>query len=106
VQLDGPLGSALYTEGQVIELRALAGDEDGSVTTVDFYADGIWLGADATSPYTLSWAGAQAGTHWVAAKAWDDKGTGTISEAAMVVVQPRERPDMPFKAYLPLVGKP
>jgi hypothetical protein len=106
VQLDGPLGSAPYVQGEVIALKVLAGDEDGRVAKVAFYADGIWLGADETSPYTLAWAGAAVGAHQVTAKAWDDKGASTTSAAALVVVLPREQPQATFKAYLPLVGKP
>ena len=67
-------------------IEATASDTDGTVTNVEFLADGAVLGSDATSPYAFTWSGAPAGSHELLAVAWDNDGLCTTSAAVSVTV--------------------
>ena len=54
VVLTAPSQGADYLAGDIITLSADADDPDGSVTQVDFFYNGKWLGSDSTAPYTLT----------------------------------------------------
>jgi hypothetical protein len=69
-----------------ITLAAAASDPDGSVTNVEFYADGLKLGEDATSPYSFSWPNPPAGFHTVYAVATDDHADRQASAAVNIQV--------------------
>jgi RHS repeat-associated protein len=71
-------------------VQAAAAD-DGSVTKVEFYADGNRFGEDTTAPYSasLSTLGAEPvydGTHTLTTRAYDDHGQVTTSADTSVVV--------------------
>ena len=48
---------------------------------VEFFADGVSIGTDTTSPYSLTWSNVAQGTYTVTAKATDDQGGTTTSTA-------------------------
>jgi beta-glucanase (GH16 family) len=57
-----------------IAIHATAADEDGTVTTVEFYEGGTYLGEDTTAPYSLLWTSVADGCYAVTARAVDDGG--------------------------------
>ena len=90
-----PIAGAFYGEGSTISVAAAASDGDGSVVRVEFLDGTAVVGAATAAPFAISWTGALAGDHAIAARAIDDKGAATVSapvgitigEAPLVVVK-------------------
>ena len=75
-------------QGGAVSLTATAADADDGVAKVEFFDGSTLLGADATSPYALTWTPTSAGPHTVTARATDTRGAATTSAAATVLVIP------------------
>ena len=86
VSITSPAAGATFTSSDSIPISATASDIDGVVQQVDFYADGVLIGTDTTSPYSLTWTGATIGTHALTAVALDNVGATTTSVAVSVIV--------------------
>lgn len=86
VSLTSPSNNSSYTAPANIPLAASASDSDGTVARVDFYAGSSLIGSDATSPYGTTWSGVPAGTYTLVAKATDNSGAVTTSNAVSVTV--------------------
>ncbi|SFK43223.1 hypothetical protein SAMN05216302_100682 [Nitrosomonas aestuarii] len=86
VSLTAPSSGAEFAEGSSVLLIANASDPDGIITKVEFYADGVLLGEDVSSPYEFSWASASAGTHTLYAVATDDDGKQATSLSASITI--------------------
>ncbi len=86
VSITSPAAAATFTSTDPITIAATATDSDGVIQQVDFYADGVLVGTDTTSPYSLTWTGAAIGTHALTAVALDNVGATTTSTAVSVVV--------------------
>jgi hypothetical protein len=82
-----PKAGATYTLGQTVPIAATATASDSAtITKVEFYDDTTLIGADTTSPYTLDWTGATAGTHSIYAKSYDSTGASTESDPVGITV--------------------
>jgi len=86
VSLVSPSNTAQFATGQTITITANAGDVDGSVTNVAFFAGNTKLGETTNSPYTLNWLGAPVGLHQLTAVATDDTGENTTSPPIEILV--------------------
>lgn len=86
VTLTGPANGASFTAPATINFTADASDSDGSVASVEFFANGLSVGSDTTSPYAFSWANVPAGTYVLTAVATDNLGTSSPSASATVTV--------------------
>ena len=86
VTLTAPTGGAAYTVGTPITLTASASDSDGSIAQVAFYAGSTLLGTIPSSPYSLTWTSAAAGTYTLTAVATDNSGAATTSAAVTITV--------------------
>jgi lysophospholipase L1-like esterase len=86
VSLSLPTNGAGFVAPASIALQAAAGDADGSVTNVEFYANGSRLGAKATAPYTFTWSGVAAGVYSLTARAFDNAGASATSAVVQVTV--------------------
>ncbi len=69
-----------------IALSATAGDADGAVTRVDFYANGQLVASDTSSPFTATWTGVPAGFYNLTAVATDDDGATAVSNGVSLTV--------------------
>ena len=70
-----------------INLAASASDADGSVGGVEFFENGVKIGAtDTTAPYGLSWTPASLGVRSLTARATDNQGGTTTSTAVTVTI--------------------
>jgi hypothetical protein len=70
-----------------VTLIASAVDPDGSVTRVEFYADGTnRLGQAVQTPYTIVWTNAAIGTHQITAVATDNLGSTGVSAPLNLIV--------------------
>lgn len=64
-----------------LTLTAYAADEDGSISKVEFFDGTRLLGTVTSSPYEFVWAGIPRGVYQVSARATDDQGMSTSTEA-------------------------
>ena len=87
VAITNPIGGAVFTSPATITIDATAADEDGSVTQVAFYANGLLIGTDATSPYSIAWSPAT-GSYSLNAVATDNQAATTTSTAVPITVNP------------------
>ena len=85
VNITSPSPNSTFVEGTTIEITANATD-DGSVTQVEFMADGSSLGIDTTSPYSFDWTNGSVGDHTITAIATDNNNVTTTSTAVDVSI--------------------
>ena len=93
VSLTGPAANGVYSSyvnagaGTLAPMTftADAADSDGTVTQVEFFVDGVSVGVDATSPYSVVW-NSTSGTKVVTAKATDSNGAITTSATLTLVI--------------------
>ena len=83
--ITSPSNNSSFDVGTAINLSANANDADGSITKVEFYANGSKIGEDASSPYSLSWSGILAGTNTLVAVATDNQGGKGTSATVDVI---------------------
>nr|WP_269808886.1 Ig-like domain-containing protein [Enterovibrio nigricans] len=85
VNVTSPLNNAQLTDGNLIELAADAADVDGSVSDVEFLANGISLGVVTKAPFTLNWM-ATTGDYVISAVVTDNEGATATSTVNVSVV--------------------
>lgn len=86
VGLTSPTAGQSFAAGAEIPMEAAATDADGTVTRVEFFADGVKVGEVARAPFRLNWPGAGVGNHRLTAVAHDNVGAATTSPAVLVSV--------------------
>jgi hypothetical protein len=86
VTITSPSHGALIPPGNDITVSASASDADGTVSQVEFYVGATFLGADSTSPYSVSWPGVPEGTYQLSALATDNRGASSTSAVVMITV--------------------
>ncbi len=86
VSITGPTEGASFASPADLSINATASDNGGTVTSVAFYANGSLVGADASSPYSVSWTGVAAGSYTLTAVATDNDGATTTSAPVHVSV--------------------
>ncbi|HEY8399918.1 MAG TPA: cellulase family glycosylhydrolase, partial [Cytophagaceae bacterium] len=67
VAITSPSNNATFTAGSSITINATASDPDGSVSKVEFFRGTQLIGTDISSPYSVIWTNATAGTHTITA---------------------------------------
>ncbi|WP_018341567.1 glycosyl hydrolase family 8 [Cytophaga aurantiaca] len=77
VSLTAPTTGQTFNEGDAITLTATASTTNGTISKVEFYNGSVLIGTATSSPYTISWTTAPAGTNQIVAKAYN-----TASETA------------------------
>jgi hypothetical protein len=87
ISLTEPVGGAIFSSADVINIKANAGPEE-YVDRVIFYADDLVLGADTEAPWELSWTDAEAGEYKLTAIVRDAAGTVRISQPVPITIQP------------------
>jgi len=88
VSLTAPTNGREYTAPALINLVAVASDNDGSISKVEFYNGTTLIGSDATAPYEFSWTNVEIGTYTITARATDNLGAVTTSVPVTVTVNP------------------
>ncbi len=79
VSITAPTGGSTFAIGSPVSIAATAADADGTVSSVEFFVDGVSIGIDATSPFTSSYTGVSELSHVLTAKATDNEGFSTTS---------------------------
>jgi hypothetical protein len=88
VSITSPVSGATFTPPASVTINATATDADGTITKVDFYMGTTLLSSDNTSPYSFTWTNVAAGNYSLTAKATDNAGAYTISQAVNIIINP------------------
>lgn len=88
VVLTDPLDGAIIEASTlpVIPLIASANDSDGSIAEVSFWVNGDSIGVDTEAPYELAFEPSTFGVFTIMARATDNDGAQSWSQAAMITV--------------------
>ncbi len=86
VSLITPANNAQFQQGDAVSIEASASDPDGSIASVEFYADNTLLGVENNAPYEIVWQNVPAGTYVMTAIATDDQGNVTTSQGITIIV--------------------
>lgn len=86
VALTLPANGATYTAPAVVTVSAAASDSDGTISQIEFFRNGLSLGIDTTSPYSVTWTSVPAGLYSLTAVATDNRGTTATSAAVNIAV--------------------
>ncbi|MBN7803205.1 hypothetical protein J0A67_20185, partial [Algoriphagus aestuariicola] len=92
ISLTSPSLGGQFKVGETVSITAAAADSDGTVAKVEFYNGTSLLGTDTSAPYSYSWSNVSAGEYSITAKATDNKGAVTSSEAVKITVMANESP--------------
>jgi hypothetical protein len=85
VRITSPInGSFVYASLSSVSISADATDLDGTVTNVQFFADGNKVAERSTSPWTGPWTNPATGSHVLTAIATDNSGATTLSAPVSV----------------------
>ena len=94
VSLTSPVNGATFSAPATITVAGTASDADGTVSKVDFYANGALIGTDTTSPYSVIWTNVAAGAYNLTAVATDNRMFTPLTSVAITVtarVPPSQR---------------
>ncbi|HKQ40332.1 MAG TPA: Ig-like domain-containing protein, partial [Verrucomicrobiae bacterium] len=90
VSLTAPTNNASYLAPNEITITANATDLEGSVTNIDFLADGLVIGrgapAEPSHEVTINWVNPTVGWHTLSARATDNEGATAISANIEIAV--------------------
>jgi chitinase len=86
VAFTSPSNGDVFVPGSDIPLQVNASDPDGTVTQVEFSANGISVGVDTTAPYSLLWQGVSAGEYSLVPTVTDNSGKSVNSARLSVSV--------------------
>ena len=108
VTLMSPVSGGTFNVTEAISLEATAADGDGTVSQVDFHANGVLVGTDATESggvYSITWAPSVSGSYSLTAVAIDNDGaTQTSAAIAISVLAPPGRTNVALAANGGLVA--
>jgi hypothetical protein len=94
VAITSPTNNSTYTGPIDITIDASASDSDGSITNVEFYANGLKLGENTSSPYSFDWQGVSGGNYQLRAVARDNLGGAATSSVVNVTVTGGDPPTL------------
>ncbi len=86
VSITAPANGSSFPSGSSVTVSANASDSDGSVTQVEFFANGTSIGVDTSSPYSINWT-IGTGSYTLTARATDNAGATTTSSGISVTGQ-------------------
>jgi hypothetical protein len=86
VSITSPKSDSQFAVGSTVSITATAADSDGKITKVEFYNGTTLLGTDTSAPYSYTWTNVKVGAYSITAKATDDKGATTTSNAVKIPV--------------------
>ncbi len=74
VQITSPKNNDEFVEGSDVEIVAQPADENGTIVSVEFYRDDVWLETAGDSPYSVTWEDVPTGSYELKAIAYDNEG--------------------------------
>jgi GH18 family chitinase/chitodextrinase len=81
VAISSPTAGTQIPQGTSVVLEANAGDSDGTISIVEFYVDGVYVGEDAIAPFNFDIGAQSTGDYIVYAVATDNEGASTTSSS-------------------------
>ncbi len=84
--LTAPAAGTRYFAPATIPLSANASDSDGTVTRVEFYANGERVASTTAAPFAAIWNNVAGGSYTVTAVATDDRDSSTTSSSVAIEV--------------------
>lgn len=86
VTVTAPGTGSVVRAGTATNLTSTAADADGTIASVQFFANGIAVGAaDTAAPYAAAWTPAAEGVYRITALAVDNSGASTLSTETYVL---------------------
>jgi hypothetical protein len=101
VVITGPDPNGTYTAATNLTITADAVD-DGSVTNVEFFVNGVSIGSDGTVPFGVPWNNVAGGSYILTAKATDNLGAWNVSGKHVVRVNYATATEGPLMSGLSL----
>jgi uncharacterized protein (DUF2141 family) len=86
VSLTSPVANKTFTAPASIVLTADASDKNGSISKIEFYSNNQLIGTTTKSPYSFTWENMSVGSYSITAKATDNDGQVTSSDAIDISV--------------------
>jgi len=86
VTIASPAAGATFAPGTALSVTANASDADGSITRVEYYANGVKLGQSTVAPYSVPWTPILVGPYAVVAVAVDNVGGMALSPTVNITV--------------------
>ena len=99
--ISSPTAESKIREGSTIIVKALASDEDGEVTNVEFFLDNQKISEDPTAPYEYVWQNIPTGEYNWYCVATDENGASTTSSTVTVNVSENQLPTITFTSPKP-----
>ncbi len=85
VSITSPSDNSVIFAGSSIIINATANDNDGSIVSVEFFANNVTLGADTQAPYSMNWDATLIGSNTLKAVATDNEGNNSDSSILVTV---------------------
>lgn len=98
VSITNPAAASSTAIGTSLTIDASASDTDGTIQSVQFFANGVSLATDTTFPYTTSFNPGATGTYQLRALATDNAGNQTLSAIVSVTVTAGSLPTVSITA--------
>lgn len=89
VTITEPANGAAAEVGAALTITATVADADNNVSKLEFLVDGVKVGEDLTSPYTVTWTATAKGSHTITVKATDAKSNTGSKDVAVTVTVPQ-----------------
>jgi bacillolysin len=83
-RIASPANGATFTYPATLQIQAVAGDSDGTIAKVEFYAGSLKLGEANSAPYIVTWANVVPGSYRLYARVIDNLG-GTMDSNPVTV---------------------
>lgn len=82
--ITSPANGSNFSAGSSIQVSIAASDDNGTVSLVKLYEDGVLKDSLTSAPYVFTRPGLNAGSHYFQAKAWDNEGNEASSSLLRV----------------------
>ena len=86
ISLTTPLNNSMVIVNTSQSISAISSDPDGTISKVEFFVGSDLVGVDSVFPYSVPWSPVQLGTVAVLAKAIDNDGKFTFTDANVIEV--------------------
>ncbi|MEM6766398.1 MAG: Ig-like domain-containing protein [Bacteroidota bacterium] len=87
VVITNPENGNIFIQDEDVLIEATASDNDGTVSYVEFYYDGNFIGTDSAAPYSVFWLDIPGGNIDLIAIAYDNDNLSGTSDTVSVVVR-------------------
>ena len=96
ISIASPTSGTIFSQGSNVQITVNASDPDGSVTLVEYFANGAPIGTTNLAPFTFIWTNPAAGNYTLTARATDNRSGQTTSAPVnnISVVPPNQLPSV------------